>query len=206
MVKGRQPRDQAQDQSATAAPATAEPSGRLPVALALVAVMHSFLTVAFSSRPGPLTWGIDLAGYLSPPARGVLLATSLAGALLLCLAAFGPVPIRSGSRGGRLPILGLGRYSGLALVPYAFLLWFLRTRSPLLGDQLVWLDYFRDGQHPHFSEPLAAAGWHGYVGSLRAFRIPITEPVLALLPVLCGLLAAILAWRIAAHRWGFKVS
>jgi tetratricopeptide (TPR) repeat protein len=98
------------------------------------------------------------------------------------------------------------------LIPLILLLfagmWFLRVRSYFLGDQQVWLDYIHTDRYPLFSEPLAALAWRGYVLLLRILAIPPIEKWLAILPVLCGIVSALLAWQISRYMsrdWNTRV-
>jgi tetratricopeptide (TPR) repeat protein len=98
------------------------------------------------------------------------------------------------------------------LIPLVLLLfagmWLLRVRSYFLGDQQVWLDYIHTDRYPLFSEPLAALAWRGYVFLLRILAIPPLEKWLAILPVLCGIVSALLAWQISRYMsrdWNTRV-
>ncbi|MGE5176160.1 MAG: tetratricopeptide repeat protein [Hyphomicrobiales bacterium] len=91
----------------------------------------------------------------------------------------------------------IGRLGWLLLAPYAALLWLLRTRTFFLGDGTVWLTLLRTGERESYSEPLAGAIWSGWSALLRAIGAPRDPAVYGLLSVACGVLAAVLAVRIA---------
>jgi len=156
--------------------------------------------MAASRRPSPAAWGYDLVGYLPAPIRTpLILLTALGVGLILSTLMRSERAASSTGTGprGQPIVLPLRWLPWLLLIPYAWLLWSLRTRNYLLGDQLVWITCFREHQHHLYSEPLAATGWYLFVAALQAFRLPISEPILAVLPVLCGVAFAIIAWKIA---------
>ena len=167
--------------------------------LALGAFAYGIAIAWSSLEPRPTTWGLDAPGYLAAPLRALTLAMVAGGVALLLFAAAKPsagraaqpaVPVRSG---GRLRVW----IPVLLLVAAA--LWLLRVRSYFLGDQQVWLDTIHADRFPLFSEPLAAVVWRGYVLLLRALAVPLYDRWLALLPVLCGIACAPLAWQISGY-------
>ncbi|MBI4363868.1 MAG: hypothetical protein HY568_00405, partial [Candidatus Latescibacteria bacterium] len=84
-----------------------------------------------------------------------------------------------------------------ALVPCAGLLWTLRARTLLLGDGAVWLATVKAGEHRAYSEPLSAALWYGFANLLQLFRIPPDATAMAVVSILCGLLAVPLLTGVA---------
>lgn len=54
----------------------------------------------------------------------------------------------------------------LLLIPYASVLYLLRTRHYLLGDQMVWIECLREHAYHLYSEPLAASTWHLFAAGL----------------------------------------
>ena len=78
-------------------------------------------------------------------------------------------------------------------------LWIVRVRNVLLGDQMVWSQNLRGGHFPHYSEPLAALAWQGYVLLIHAFGIAVTDQSLAVLPILFGAAAGTVAWKISGY-------
>ena len=169
-------------------------------ALAGALAAYLGLVLIASMHPSPATWGYDLFGYLPPHLRTplALLAALGLGSVLSALWLprwIGP-RIRLGPRirpGARL----LGWLPWMLLIPYAWLLWSLRTRTHLLGDQIFWLSSFREHQLHLHSEPLAAAMWYLFAAALRLLRIPASDPILAVVPVLCGVAFAAVAWKLA---------
>ncbi len=166
--------------------------------LALGAAIYGLAIVLTSGHPRPTAWGLDTPGYLAPPLRATILVLIGVGAVLLILAAL----IGKGTPSAVLKRPDQrSRWSHwspwILLFVYAGTLWALRVRSYFLGDQMVWLDNIRASQFPLYSEPLASLVWRGYVMLLRAVGIPVTNGSLALLPTLCGVAAAVVAWRIA---------
>ena len=174
------------------------PSSSAVWALVIASIAYVLLVLLSSTNPRPATWGIDASGYLSPHLRLPLLILLAIGAGLIVLAA-----IRStvGSNQRKAERSREALNSRAIVIPWVFValagFWFLRVRNVFLGDQMVWSQNLRADQFPLYSEPLAAVIWRGYVLLLHTFRIAITDQSLALLPVLCGVAAAILAWRIS---------
>ena len=156
------------------------------------------IVLAASLGPGPGAWGIDLPAYLSPPGRTIVAILGILGVGMLLLAMLRPERPLDPNRGQARATL-LHRAPWLLLVPLAFLLWSFRTRSLLLGDQMVWVECFHAHEHRLFSEPLAAGIWYAYVAGLEWLKVGPGLPVLALLPVLCGVAAATLLWNIAEY-------
>lgn len=168
------------------------------------------IAVAWSSvDPRPTTWGFDAPGYLQAPLRVVTLAMVAIGAGLLAFAAANPSAGRESrpspgreARGGRWRV-----WVPLILLVGAAM-WLLRVRSYFLGDQQVWLDTIHADRFQLFSEPIAAVVWRGYVLLLRVLAVPLDDRWLAILPVLCGVACAPLAWRISrylARDWSTRL-
>jgi len=178
--------------------------------LALGAIAYGIAVAWSSLDPRPTTWGFDAPGYLPAPLRVVSLAMVAIGAGLLAFAAARPSAGRAtGSSPGR-EARGGGRL--LVWVPLILLvavsMWLLRVRSYLLGDQQVWLDTIHADRFHLFSEPIAAVVWRGYVLLLRAMAVPLHDRWLAILPVLCGIACAPLAWQISrylARDWNTRL-
>ena len=206
---GKRKREKAAPRAAADAGRTLAASPIVARVLALGAIAYA-LAVALSSRhPRPNTWGLDAPGYLPAPLHGLTLGMVAIGVVLLAVAAVKP------SVGAEEPSQGRGPQGHrrlrfliplILLFPVAF--WLLRVRSYFLGDQQVWLDYIQTDRYPLFSEPLAALTWRGYAFLLRILAIPPLEKWLAILPVLCGIASAILAWQISryvARDWKTRV-
>src|SRR5467141_3382268 len=83
--RGRPANQTTEEKPARVAPAADGPHVRSLRALGIGAVAYFVVVMAASSRPSPMTWGIDLPGYLSSPARALvaLLALTTLG-LPLC--------------------------------------------------------------------------------------------------------------------------
>jgi tetratricopeptide (TPR) repeat protein len=179
-------------------------------AIALVAAM------ALASRaPGPRAWGLHLPGFLPDSSRFLVMAVLLAGTALLTIDFFQgqgttPAPAAARPAKGRRPrenagrsasgatLFGLPAWTGwLLLLPWAWLLARLATRTLFLGDGQIWLDNVRSGHPDPYSEPLATATWWVYWNILRASGIPFEAATARFLPILCGLLAAPLLYGIA---------
>ena len=179
------------------------------------------LSVALASRtPGPRAWAFHLPGFLPPPAHLLVMALIFGAAILLVTDYFrdpagrgrDETP-RSGAGARRRDARGrpprpaprktaspLPRWSGwLLLLPWAWFLWRLETRTRFLGDGTVWLEGIRSGHPSPFSEPLAAAAWQGYASLLRGAGLPIDAVTAGLLPILCGIAAAALLFGIASE-------
>jgi len=174
-------------------PPTAE---RLPVAvLAGCAVAYFVAVVIASGSPGPRAWGLHLPGFLPSAPRFLTLGLMAAGALLLASAALGSgLAARSAPRRESEG----SRWAWLALLPaYGIVLYVFRARTYFLGDGLVWLNALQGGEQRAFSEPLSAAAWHGFAAAARSLRMPPVPSTFAILPVLCGVAAAAIAWGIA---------
>src|SRR5882762_1624128 len=198
--RGRPANQTTEETPARVAPEADVPHARSLLALGIGAVAYFVVVMAASSRPSPMTWGIDLPGYLSSPARALVALLALSSLGLLLSGILGSKRARP-DRGHKPARLGL--YNGIPwlpwilLIPYGCLLWVARTRSHLLGDQMIWLECFRTHQQRLFSEPLAAGIWYAFAGALEGAGVGIGLPLLAVLPVLCGLVAAILLWKIS---------
>src|SRR5882672_3121286 len=171
--------------------ARATPSAPAPRALAVAAFAYLALVFLTARRPGPHTWGIDTLGYFHGPVRIVLAAILVVAAVLILLAT--RAGATSGSRSFRVPAAIVVLGSAAATIA----LWSFRVRSLFLGDQMVWIQNLASGQFPLYAEPLAAVLWRGYVVLLHAFRVPVTGTSLAILPLACGLAAALLSWKIS---------
>lgn len=192
-------------------------------ALAVGAGLYVAVLWAASLSPGPRNWGVHLLGFLPIVARQALL--SFMGALVAALAltarltsarpaataAPSPIPAarkgtkqrsrrsgeasRKSSSSGRLgSVLWL-----LALPLYGALLYLLRTRTHFLGDGGVWLNMLLGGDIDPFSEPLSAAVWRAFRDGARAMGWPMSLQTFALLPVICGVVAAAFAWGLLAE-------
>jgi len=166
------------------------------------------LAVAMASRtPGPRAWAIHLPGFLSPSARILVMALLFGGAVLLAIDFIRAVAGRDArSRATRIraaaptakPLLP-GWTGWLLLLPWAWLLWRLVTRTRFLGDATVWLAGINSGQMSPYSEPLAAATWKGFGSVLRTMGLPVDFVTAGLLPILCGVVAAAILWGIASE-------
>ncbi len=156
-----------------------------------------------SAHPGPAGWGFHLIAFAPAPARVLVAALLLTGLALFMKGALGSrhVETKNRPRSGRRPAPSHVRkyVSWFLLIPYAAALWMLRARTYFLGDQWVWLDHFRSGRTPLFTEPLAATIWYWFVGGMRILRVPLDSTTVALLPVVCGIIGAVLAWGIAGQ-------
>ncbi len=187
------------------------------------------VAIATASRdPGPRAWALHLPGFLPDPARSFVMALLVGGAALLAVDFFRggasggarghereglddrgrgrrERPARPAARrAAHKPARGEGlrppHWTGwLLLLPWVWLLWKLETRTRFLGDGTIWLAGIRSGNPNPFSEPLAAATWAGYSRILRSQGLPIDPVTAGLLPILCGVIAAILFWRIASE-------
>jgi hypothetical protein len=172
--------------------------------LALGATFYAATVLAFSIHPGPHPWGLHLPGFLPQTTGGALIATLFGAAATLWLAAIRPDAASTESRPGasrrrsRKGTAGsrLSRAWPVALLAYGMILYALRSRTHFLGDGVVWLNQLLGGEAKPFGEPLATAVWMGFAGLLRALGQPVGEATLSLLPVACGVAAAVIAWGI----------
>ncbi|HMI31065.1 MAG TPA: hypothetical protein VK527_04935, partial [Candidatus Limnocylindrales bacterium] len=184
--------------------------------LAVGATAYALSVAAASQAPGPRAWGLHLPGFLSPPARLLVMALIFGAALLLAFDFFrapgaqgshvapgaGRASRRRDARGSAAPRAArrLPAWSGwLLLLPWAWILWKLVARTHFLGDGVVWLQGIRSGDPNPFSEPLSAATWKGYAFILRSTGLPIDKVTAGLFPVFCGVVAAPILWGIATE-------
>jgi hypothetical protein len=168
--------------------------------LALGATSCAVAVLASSIHPGPRAWGLHLPGFLPPTARHTLIVALFGAAATLWLAAHRAgraapdareAPRRRRKEGTARSLAWLA-----ALLAYGAILYALRIRTHFLGDGIVWLNELIGGVAKPFGEPLATAAWMGFAGLLRALGQPVGETSLALLPVACGVAAAVIAWGI----------
>jgi tetratricopeptide (TPR) repeat protein len=167
--------------------------GRWGFAAGLVLYLAAVLVA--SAAPGPRAWGLHLLGFLPPAASAFILcllavaiATAAAGALdrsATSEAASTDPPVEQ-PRGWLLAV---------CLMVYAALLWLLRARTQFLGDGTYWMARLRTGHVPAPAEPLSQAVWEAASAALRHMAAPVAS--LELVSIACGLVAAILCWRIA---------
>src|SRR3954467_8621866 len=160
------------------------------------------LGVILASRaPGPRAWALHLPGFLPPAQRTLVMALLVLGAALLALDLFrgdASPEKRAPSRPGRRPSSGIPAWAGwLLILPWAWLLGALHTRTHFLGDGTVWLRNIQVGRLTPFSEPLAAAVWSAHARLLHALEMPGDAQTAAFLPILCGVLAGVLLYGLA---------
>ena len=185
------------------------------VAVAVGAIAYAAAVVWASASQGPRGWGLHAAGFLAPPVRLALLAVLVGSVAVLAIATFGPEALREpgagqpaepwpdkSHRGNALPRLARamrqpGAWLLALLIPFAAILWLLRTRTQLLGDGAVWLATVLSGERRAYSEPLSAALWHGFANLIRLMGRPPDALSMSLLSVLCGVLGAPLLAGIA---------
>lgn len=181
-------------------------SGLQRTVLAIGAVAYVAGILVASAHPGPRAWALHLPGFLPAIPRTVIVALLAAGAILLVLEAMRPRPAPSGdtwndptppTRRTNRVRAGRARLVPLLLLPLAMILWLLRARTQLLGDGTVWLSGLQAGVVTAGSEPLSAFLWLGLASILRSLNLPITAETVAILPIACGLVAAVFAWAIA---------
>ncbi len=173
--------------------------------LAAIASAHAALVLAASLHPGPVAWGLHGPGFLPPVPRMMTLGALVVGVILLIASGWGAWP--AWIRGqAPLPVSGVGKQARpfgalaaacLGLGAWVSLLYAFRARTHFLGDGMVWLSGLQRGDLPAVSEPLGRASWILYLRLLGAVHAPASLPVLALFPVGCGVLAAIVAWKLA---------
>lgn len=169
--------------------------------LGLCASAYLLAVGASSFHPRAGTWGIDAVGYLPTAERWLLLAV-MAGCVATPFAASirrARTPEPGSCQNRRARVLTWSWAPWILPVLYAVMLYQLRTRSYFLGDQEVWLDNIRAGQYPLYSEPLSAIAWRAYASLLQLLGISLLNEWLALLPVLCGVIASIIGWRICRY-------
>ncbi len=184
------------------------PERRSILALLVCSAAYVAATLAASSEPGPRAWGLHLLGFLPSATRALPSALLLGGVVWI---AFSPRPAsrRNGPPGPPFPKLNPGRARAggadrrwLAILPfYAALLYALRARTYFLGDGIVWLNALQGEARQAFNEPLSAAAWHGFAGLARALAGTPDESTFALLPILCGVLAAAMGWGIVGEAF-----
>lgn len=179
--------------------------GAVPAILA--AYVALLAAVAFGLVPG--NWGLNSIRFVSPAARWIAVLLALAGLALVGSGSSsadrrGPPAAgsrgapRGAPRGSKRSFSGAAAALALAIAATA-LLWALRDRTHFLGDGLIWIDNFRSGKFPHYSEPLTALVWQLHVALLRLLRIPPTADSLAVLPIGCGLAAGALLWAVTGE-------
>ena len=172
-------------------------------AIALFGLAYLAIATVATLRPTPLLWGVHAPAFLSSPAQVATL-----GALTLGTALVGAAALRRGwlrraeGRRLRLPPSLKRLWPWLGLAVWGTALWALRTRSYLLGDQALWITRLREGTEVVYSEPLAALAWRGFRFLLLQAGAPIEPPLLAILPVLCGLIAVPLCLQIGREVAG----
>ena len=164
-------------------------------ALAVGCAVYVAALAAASRRPDPIHWGIHLPGFLDPLLRAAVLAAAAGGVIWLWLAAWGPSTARSGRKAARKR-RSAAWLPPLLLAAYAVVLYWLRTRTQLLGDGIVWLNALRGEESRPFNEPLAAALWKGFASAVEALGLPPGASSYAILPVLCGVATAAISWRL----------
>jgi tetratricopeptide (TPR) repeat protein len=178
-------------------------------ALAVLAGLYVAAIWTATSTPGPQNWGVHLAAFLSPAMQHALIALMVASVAGLALAASRPPATsakREASRGRRKPKghrepkqrpkpkPGWGRLWLFLLPLYGVLLYLLRVRTHFLGDGGVWMNILLGGDIDPFSEPLSARAWGVFRDIARAAGWPMNDATFAILPVLCGVASAALAW------------
>ncbi|HET9252048.1 MAG TPA: tetratricopeptide repeat protein [Candidatus Eisenbacteria bacterium] len=203
--------------------------------LALLAAAYAAAVVIATLNPGPRNWGLHPPAFLPDTLRWLALGLTGAGVVALLVGArersTSPSPrgegaaatparprprgrsrvgAHRGSRGGsRGNSVVSAPWLWLAVLPvYGALLYLLRARTFFLGDGLVWLNGLLGGDTQPFNEPLASALWQAFATATRALGLPQLDSTFAILPVLCGVAAAALAWGIVretvvdpAARW-----
>ncbi len=189
--------------------------------LVIGASVYAVLVAVASRDPGPRTWGLHLPGFLPPASRLLVLALIFGGVFLLWIdllrtsaarelsergPATSPRPAERGVRGKRartpsrrasatLPVWS----AWLLLLPWVWALSSFRIQARFLGDATVWMAGLLNGNVNPSNEPLAAAIWMGFANALRSLAFPFTPATVAVLPILCGLLAGALLWAIASE-------
>ena len=170
--------------------------------LAAGAAAYAVSVAVASQHPGPRAWALHLPGFLSPPARFLVMTLLFGAAILLVVDLLRPGMSRPEGARGRSASrrLRLPRWSGwLLLLPWAWILWELRVRTLFMGDGTIWLGGIQSGRPSPFSEPLSAATWSGYALILRALGLPVVAPTVGALSILCGVVAAAILWGIASE-------
>ncbi len=174
------------------------------VALALGATGYAVGVLAASIHPGPRAWGLHLPGFLPPVPRAGLIAVPFAAAVMLWLALVRPAPDGAPMHGhpsGQRSKTGARRrrssraWIGILCV-YGVLLLALRSKTHFLGDGIVWLNQLTGGEAKPFGEPLATAVWRAFANFMHVMGRPVGAESLGLLPVACGVVAAIIARQI----------
>jgi hypothetical protein len=169
---------------------------------AAAALLYLLAVLVASGSPGPSAWGLHLAGFLGLPARLLVFALLGFGVTASVLAAFGQgvrwVAAAMGPPSPRDEILRASAGLSFALLAvYAAALWVLRTRTHFLGDGMIWLYGLREGDLSAPTEPLAQAIWQTASRALRQLGAPVLSSTLGIVSIGCGVLAAIIFWRIA---------
>lgn len=167
--------------------------------LALFGLGYLVLVGIAIAAPSPLLWGIHSPAFLSGSAQMATLAILIAGVgfLLAHASRRAPVVRKKVDGAGQPASPGIpGWYRWAFVIAWGGLCWVLRTRTYLLGDQALWITRLRERSPVVYSEPLSALTWRGYRDLLLAARVPLEPATFAILPVLCGLIASVLAYDI----------
>ena len=190
------------------------------IALAALTCTDAVAIVAASLRPGPRNWGIHLPAFLPFSLQAlVFIVLTLAACLVVAGVLTANEPASGGSarpisrrppkhkprRGGATQRGAATHRSGATetawiaalLVGYGFLLFALRASTHFLGDGIVWMKMVQGGAEHPYNEPLAAWVWKGFMRAANALGISAGPGVFAMLPILCGIVAAGLARLIA---------
>jgi tetratricopeptide (TPR) repeat protein len=171
------------------------------MALALFGAAYLALVAIATLRPSPYLWGTHFPAFLSFPAQVATVGLMALGVALVTATAL-PTE-RSGRNRRESPSRGLPRWlPWLGLAAWGAALWTLRTKSFLLGDQALWITRLEEGTEVVYSEPLSAIAWRGFRWLLLRAGAPIEPESLAILPVLCGLVAAPLCLQIGREAAG----
>jgi tetratricopeptide repeat protein len=178
-------------------------------ALAVLAGLYVAAVWIATSTPGPQNWGVHLAAFLPPAMRHALIALMAASVAGLALAASRPPATSARREAPRVrrrpkarrepkqrprPKLNWGQLWLFLLPVYGVLLYLLRVRTHFLGDGGVWMNILLGGTGDPFSEPLSALAWVAFRDIARAVGWPMNDATFAILPVLCGVASAALAW------------
>src|SRR2546426_4896244 len=88
--RGRPANQTTEEKPARAAPAADGAHVGSLRALGIGAAVYFIVVIAASSHPSAMTWGIDLPGYLSSPARALVALLALSSLGLLLSGVLGP--------------------------------------------------------------------------------------------------------------------